>query len=101
MLAGFGAGMTEGAFVTPFERTKVHLQAMRHRMSEVSIMLGPNPLIFSFSSGASLAQNAGGRVLSLFNQQIFLMKEVDKRDGKMIISHYPPLLKCPQDRHIC
>ena len=62
MLAGLGAGMTEGAFVTPFERTKVHLQAMRHRMSEVSIgnfMLGPNPLIFSFSSGASLAQNAG------------------------------------------
>ena len=57
MLAGLGAGMTEGAFVTPFERTKVHLQAMRYRMSEVSIgnfMLGPDLLIFSFSSGASL-----------------------------------------------
>lgn len=37
MLAGLGAGMTEGIFVTPFERTKVHLQAMRHKMSEVSV----------------------------------------------------------------
>ena len=37
MLAGLGAGMTEGVFVTPFERTKVHLQAMRYKMSEVSI----------------------------------------------------------------
>ena len=76
MLAGLGAGMTEGAFVTPFERTGVHLQAMRHRMSEVSIMLGPNPLIFSFSSGASLAHNAGGRVLPLFSKQIFLRKKL-------------------------
>ena len=45
--------------------------------------LGPNSLIFSFSSGASPAHNAGGRVSPLFSQQIFLMKEVDKRDGKM------------------
>ena len=30
-------------------------------------------------------------VLPLFSQQIFLMKEVDKRDGKMIVAHYQPL----------
>ena len=44
--------------------------------------LGPNSLIYSFSSGTSLAHNAGGRVLPLFSQQMF---EVDKRDGKMLI----------------
>ena len=53
--------------------------------------LGPNSLIFSFSSGASPAHNAGGWVLPLFSQQIFLTKEVDKLDGKMIVAHYPPL----------
>ena len=53
--------------------------------------LGPNSLIFSFSPGASPAHNAGGWVLPLFSQQIFLTKEVDKRDGKMIVAHYPPL----------
>ena len=53
--------------------------------------LGPNSLIFSFSSGASPAHNVGGRVLPLFSQQIFLTKEVDKRDGKMIVAHCPPL----------
>ena len=52
-----------------------------------SYILGPNSLIFSFSSGASPAHNAGGQVLPLFSQQAFLMKEVDKRDGKMIITH--------------
>ena len=54
-------------------------------------MYGPNSLIFSFSSGASLAHNAGGWVLPLFSQQIFLTKEVDKHDGKMIVAHYQQL----------
>ena len=54
-------------------------------------LLGSNSLIFSFSSGASSAHNGGGRVLPLFSQQIFLTKEVDKRDGEMIVAHYPPL----------
>ena len=35
--------------------------------------------------------NAGGWVLPLFSQQIFLTKEVDKLDGKMIVAHYQPL----------
>ena len=52
--------------------------------------LGPNSLIFSFSSGASPAHNVGGQVLPLFSQQMFLTKEVDKCDGKMIVAHYPP-----------
>ena len=56
---------------------------------QVSLMfnLGPNSLIFSFSSGASPAHNAGGHVLPLFSQQAFLTKEVGKRDGKMIVTH--------------
>ena len=53
--------------------------------------LGPNSLIFSFSSDASPVHNAGRWVLPLFSQQIFLTKEVDKRDGKMIDAHYLPL----------
>ena len=52
--------------------------------------LGPNSLIFSFSSGASPAHNAGGQVLPLFSQQVFLTKEVGKRDGKMVVAHYLP-----------
>ena len=36
---------------------------------------------------------ASGRVLPIFSQQIFLTKEVDKRDGKMIVDHYQPLWK--------
>ena len=48
-------------------------------------------MIFGFSSGASPTYNAGGRVLQLFRQQVFLTKEVDKRDGKMIVAHYQPL----------
>ena len=50
--------------------------------------LGPNLMIFSFSSGASPAHNAGGRVLPLFSQPIFLTKELDKRGGKMIVAHF-------------
>ena len=55
--------------------------------------LGPNSLIFSFSSCASPAHNVGGRVLQLFSQQIFLFltKKVDNRDGKMIVVYYLPL----------
>ena len=34
--AGFGAGMMEGFFITPFERVKVYIQAQKTRMSEVS-----------------------------------------------------------------
>ena len=52
--------------------------------------LGPNSLIFGFSSGASLAHNAGGYYHC---QQIFLTKEVDKCDGKMIGAYYQPLQK--------
>ena len=57
----------------------------------VPCQLGPNSLIFRFSSGASPAHSAGGRVLPLFTQQVFIMKEVDKCDSKMIVAHYPPL----------
>ena len=46
------------------------------------------PQFFCFSLGASPAHNAGGRVLPLFSQQIFFTK-VDKRDGKMIVTHLP------------
>ena len=53
--------------------------------------LGPNSFIFSFSSGASPGHDAGGQVLLLLSQQIFLMKEVDKCDGRTIIGHYQPL----------
>ena len=62
---------------------------------------GPNSLIFSFSSGASPAHNAGGRVLPLFSQQIFLMK-VDKCDGKMIIRHCRGVvwMLCARQRHL-
>ena len=67
--------------------------------------LGPNSLVFSFSSGASPAHNAGGRVLPLFGQQIFLTKKVAKRDGKIIVTYYLPLLKgylgcCAVDRDV-
>ena len=69
-------------------------------------MYGPNSLIFSFSSGASPAHNVGRWVLPLFSQQIFLMKEVDKRDSKMIVAHYPPLYMgsfgcCALDSRVC
>ena len=40
---------------------------------------------------ASPVHNVGRRVLPLFSQQIFLAKEVDKCDGKMIVAHYLPL----------
>ena len=68
--------------------------------------LGPNLSIFSLSSGASPAHDAGGRVLPFFSQQIFLKKEVDKRDGKMIVAHYPPLYMgsfgcCALDSCVC
>ena len=53
---------------------------------------GPSLLIFSFSSDPSSAHNASGWVLPLFRQQIFFMKEVDKRDGKMIVTHYLPCI---------
>ena len=46
-------------------------------------------MIFSFLSGASPAHNAGRQ--ALFSQLIFLAKDIDKRDGKMIVTHYPPL----------
>ena len=53
-----------------------------------TLCLGPNLLIFNFSSGASPAHNVSGWVLPLFSQQIFLTKEVDKCDGKMIVAHF-------------
>ena len=34
--AGLGSGLTEGVLITPFERVKVHIQAQRNRMAEVS-----------------------------------------------------------------
>ena len=76
------------------------------KISIAALYPGPNSLIFSFSSGASPAHNAGGRVLPLFSQLIFLTKEVDKRDGKMIVAHYQPLWKgsfgcCAPHRHVC
>ena len=53
--------------------------------------LGPNLLISSFSSGASSEHDAGGQLLLLLSQQIFLMKEIDSCDGRMIIGHCQPL----------
>ena len=35
VLAGTGAGLTEGALITPFERVKISLQSLRSHMSEV------------------------------------------------------------------
>ena len=49
--------------------------------------LGHNLLIFSFSSGASPEHDAGGQLLLLLSKEIFVMKEIDNCDGRMIISH--------------
>ena len=47
---------------------------------------------FSFSAGASLHTiYADGRVLPSLSQKIFLVEKVDKRGGKMIVAHCPPL----------
>ena len=35
ILAGAGSGLTEGLFITPFERVKVSLQIQHARMAEV------------------------------------------------------------------
>ena len=36
MLAGTGSGLTEGVFITPFEKVKVSLQAQKSHASIVS-----------------------------------------------------------------
>ena len=59
--------------------------------------LGPNSLIFSFSSSASPAHNAGRwagyHYVFSNSQQIFLMKEPNKHDARRVSVCHTPLQK--------
>ena len=48
----------------------------------------PQFVDFCFSSGASPAHNAGGRVLPLCIYQIFFTKELEKYNARRISTHY-------------
>ena len=54
--------------------------------------LGPNSLIFSFSSGALSAHNVSGWALCIIHSWcIFLIKELDKHDVRRISARYTTL----------
>ena len=59
--------------------------------------LGPNSLIFSFSSGASPAHSAGGwagyHYVFSNSQQIFLTKELNEHDARRVSVCHTPLQK--------
>ena len=48
--------------------------------------LGPNSLIFSFSSSVLSAPNVGGQFI--LTQQIFFTEELNKHDVRRINAHY-------------
>ena len=62
---------------------------------EIRLKLGPNLLIFSFSSDAPAAHNAGGyyHYVSGNSQQIFLTKEGNIHDTRRISACHMPVLK--------
>ena len=75
----------------------------------IKTFLGPNLLIYSFSSSALLAHNVDRwacitmHYVFIRSQRIFLTKELYKHDARRISARYTSLQKgcCTVDRHVC